>query len=48
MIGRLLNLVKCITKSKEKEEEEEDYSNGSLLSILEQEQTNTKQTAARR
>ena len=48
MIGRLLNLVKCITKSKEEGEEEADLSNGSLLPVLELEQTNIKQTAARR
>ena len=50
MIGRLLNLVKCITKSKEEgeEEEEADLSNGSLLPVLELEQTNIKQTDARR
>ena len=48
MIGRLLNLVKCITKSKEEGEEEADLSNGSLLPVLELEQTNIKQTEARR
>ena len=41
MIGRLLNLVKCITKSKEEGEEEADLSNGSLLPVLKLEQTNS-------
>ena len=44
----LLNLVKCITKSKEEGEEEADLSNGSLLPVLKLEQTNIKQTAANR
>ena len=48
MIGRLLNLVKCITKSKEEGEEEADLSNGSLLPVLKLEQTNIEQTAANR
>ena len=41
MIGRLLHLVKCITKSKEEGEEEADLSNGSLLPVLKLEQTNS-------
>ena len=48
MLGRLLNLVKCITKCKEEGEEEADLSNDSLLPVLELEQTNMKQTDARR
>ena len=40
--------MKCITKSKEEGEEEADLSNGSLLPVLELEQTNIKQTDARR
>ena len=40
--------MKGITKSKEKGEEEAYYSNGSLLPVLELEQTNIKQTVANR
>ena len=48
MIGRLLNLMKCISEKKEEGEEEADLSNSSLLPVLKLEQTNIKQTAANR